>query len=221
MPPTKKKKVTGRKRGAVVPRALPAVLPKRAPRRARAAVSKAKKKAQELADREVKLSHVGAGVAGAGASMLTSSWLADREWLDWISPEWQSVVLTGLGATGSYVAYRHDKPHLSWGLGGWAAGTAYFGGISALSRAEYQKEVKQLAAVSSAQKPDKPRNAYAYAYDDDDDDDEPRNGFDQDDYEEARNAEIHELAESRIRELEEELAEARARLTPETELIAA
>ena len=215
MPPTKKKKVTARKRGAVVPRALPAVIPKRAPSRARAAASKVKQKAQELADREVKLSHVGAGVAGAGVSMVTSSWLADREWLDWISPEWQSVVLTGLGATGSYAAYRYDKPHLSWALGGWAAGTAYFGGISALSRAEYQKDVKQLAAASSAQKPDKPRNAY------DDHDDEPRNGFDADDYDAARNAEIHELAEERIRELEDELAEARARLTPETELIAA
>lgn len=219
MPRTKKKKAPGRKRGAVVPRALPAVMPQRAsrrvPQRARAAVSKAKQKAKALATREVQLSHVGAGVAGAGVSMLTSSWLADREWLDWISPAWQSVVMTGLGATGSYVAYRQDKPHLSWGLGGWAAGTAYFGGISALSSAEYQKEVAQLAAASSAQNPEKPRNAH------DDDHDEPRNGFDADDYEEARDAEIHELAERRIRELEDELAEARARLTAETELIAA
>lgn len=164
-------------------------------------MTKAKKKAQELAQQEVKLSHVGAGVAGAGVSMVTSSWLADREWLDWISPEWQSVILTGLGATGSYVAYRYDKPHLAWGLGGWAAGTAYFGGISAISRVEYQKEVKQLAASSSTQQLDAPRNAY-----------------DQNEYQ--NDADL-ELADERIRELEEELAAARARLTPETELVAA
>ena len=140
--------------------------------------------------------------------MVTSSWLADREWLDWLSPEWQSVVLTGLGATGSYFAYRYDRPHLAWGLGGWAAGTAYFGGISALSHREYEKDVKQFAASSASSQPaDQPRNASGDEYDDE--------------YSDERQAEIVQLAEDRIRELEEELAAARARLTPETELVAA
>ena len=207
---TPKKKVSGRKKGAVVPRALPAVAAKkRLPQKAKATAAKAKQTAQEIADTQVKLSHVGAGVAGAGISMFTSSWLADSEWLDWISPEWQSVVLTGLGTTGSYFAYRYDKPHLAWGLGGWAAGSAYFGCISALSRNEYEKEVKQLASANTAQL-SKPRNGP------DDEED-----YDADDYERDRETERIELAEERVHELEEELAAARARLTPEVELIAA
>ena len=196
-----KKRVTGVKKRALVPRALPA--PKRMVRSVRNAASMAADKAKAVGDREVKLSYIGAGVAGAGVSMLTSSWLADRAWLDWISPEWQSVVLTGLGATGSYVAYRYDKPHLAWGLGGWAAGTAYYGGISALSRTAYEREVKQLSAGQGASQRPRPRNAY-----------------DDVDYIEEDTEQL-ELAEDRVRELEEELAAARARLTPEMELAAA
>lgn len=194
--PTKNKRAPARKNGvSITPKALPRVSACNTKPATQSRARRAATKAKELADRDVKATHVLAGVGGLGASVYASSYIVDN---DWLSPEMTAAVLSVAGVGAAYAGYRYDKPHLMWGAAGWTAGSVSHGWMAYHLERKYEKKLK---AASSA----KPRNAY----------EEPDDGRENDIAERAR------LTAQRTAELEQQLAEARARLTPELELVAA
>lgn len=202
-----------RNRTSIAPKKLPRVTLVKS--KTKTAVRRAAQKAKDVAHEDVQLTHVGAGLAGLGGSVYTSSFIVER---DWLSPEWTAVVLSLAGVAGTAAAYHYDLPHLYWGGLGWTFGSAGHGWMAAHVDRKYQKQLKQLEARTGAKRnaallsAETQRNtALAPA----DDIDHPGHGSDMSD------ADYIRLAEERNRELEAEVAAARARMSPEIELVAA
>jgi hypothetical protein len=152
----------------------------------------------KVADKEIPATKIAAAGAGLGGSVVASSLILDRGWL---SPGWAGVVLSLLGASCTAAAYYYDRPHAYWAGMGWTLGAAGIGGWSAMLNAKFKREATKAKQAQAAES--KPSNGMADAEQDLD--------LDQSQL----------IADERVRELEQELAAARARLAPELELVAA